>query len=888
MRLTLVTSVASTVIACAGLVGPAQATPYTPLQWQARVDVHSDPAFIGQRKHLSWVRDRNRNFVDDEIERRFKPGDKLDVVLALNDCATPATLEGLSAYGKVAHVGQLVSAVYLQGVRFDDLRALARRAEVAMVEWQAPMVPEIDIAARATQARDSMAFPATPTSAQTLGLTGAGVNIAFIGMGIDDGNAGANNWLALPTRAVAGVDFTDATDPRDGSRNPQDAGWRTFPSGAVLPGHETTMAMFALGREVAAAVGDCRQTGANCRGLAPAAGIVDLRTCTRSGPNNAPVVACDSTLRAEALDWIGANARRLNIRVALLAYSVCGTDDGTSVEAQQVNHLAALGVVPVASVASVGNENAFCRMPADPQATAGTVLVKRPSSAAYALSVTGTNDQGTATRSDDTIWANHLDGPRSDFNLMTPNLLALKPDFSSPATGLNTAVSNGINGTSGAAAIVAGLAALLIERVPTLTPEAVKELLRSSADSSRNSAPFDASTAVWQKDLGWGLVNVSGALALSNSRRTNVKFPSCDSPSTSGNGNPCSLAGGAPFWLNTTDITSANPPQPGVANTVRVMVQNTGSFPARVRVHFGNYPFGTGATQFHDLGTREVDVPPGQSVPVEVPWTPSARDHECIQVSLAYGEDIDFSDNLTQRNFEVKPSLFDVRVENSFGVPARFEVVATTQRKGWACVADQPGFDLDPHGCARKVQVAFEAPAGTKEGDSARCDVAVYATPKGGERTLVGGVSLGTYVPRQCRVSGVIVDEKGRPQRGARVAYQRVTMGGAAQMGKGAGDGEAPRGPRRTASTGSDGTFALTLMPDVVQRLSVNAGAGKGSLLLRPDCGGQGRVVVRREKIELLGIVPRLVRSAPPAGDSSGKPTTLSSAAPQCTAEAGS
>ena len=387
---------------------------------------------------------------------------------------------------------------------------------------------------------------------------------------------------------------------------------------------------------------------------------------------------------------------------------------------------------------------------------------------------------------------------------------------------------------------------------------------------------------------------MSGALALSNSRRTNVKFPTCTTPSTSGNGNPCSLTGGAPFWLNTGDITSATDPQQGVANTVRVVVQNTGSFAARVRVHFGNYPFGTGTSQFHDLGTREVDVPPGQSVQVDVPWTPSAPEHECIQVSLAYGEDVDFSDNLTQRNFAVKPSLFEVRVENSFGVPARFELVTTSNRKGWACVADQPGFDLDPHGCARKARVAFEAPAGTREGDSARCDVAVYATPKGGERTLVGGVSLGTYVPKQCRVSGLIVDDKGRPLRGARVAYQRVALGSAAQMLKGgayggSSSGEEPRGPRRTASTGADGTFAITLTPDVVQRLSVNAGAGagKGSVLMRPSCGGQGRVVVKREQIELLGIVPRLVPAPLPPAGGDGK-TKLSSAAPQCSAEAGS
>ncbi len=872
MRRTVAISLAMVFPALFTLASNVHATPYTPLQWQGRVDVHSDPAFVGQRKHLTWLRDRNRNFIDDEIERRFKPGDRLDVVLALNDCATPSTLEALSAYGAVAHVGQLVSAVHLKGARFDDLRALSRRPEVAMIEWQAPIVPEIDIAARATQARDSAAYPATPTSAQQLGLTGRGVNIAFIGMGIDDGTTAANSWAALPAgRFVAGVDFTDAGDPRDGTRNPSDAGWKVFPSGAVLPGHETTMAMFALGREVPAAAGDCRQPGVGCRGIAPEAGIVDLRTCTRAGANNAPTVSCDPLLTTQALDWIGANSRRLNIRVALLAFSSCGADDGTSVQAQQVNHLAALGVVPVASVASVGNENFNCRMPSDPQAMPGTVLTKRPSSASYALSVTGSNDRGTATRTDDTVWANHLDGPRSDFNLMTPNLLALKPDFGAPATALNTAVSNNINGTSGAAAVVAGLAALLLERVPTLTPESVKELLRSSADASRNGQPFDPTTGAWQPDLGWGLVNVSGALALSSARRTNVKFPSCTTPSTSGNGNPCSLASGVPFWLNTADITSATEPQLGVPNTVRVMVQNTGSFAARVRVHFGNYTFGAGSAQFHDLGTREVDVSPGVSVPVEVPWTPSSPEHECIQVSLAYGEDVDMSDNLTQRNFAVKPSLFEVRVENRFGVPARFELVATSQRKGWACEADQAAFDLDPHACARKVRVAFEAPAGTRKGETGRCDVAVYATPKGGERTLVGGVSVGTYVPRPCRVSAWVVDAKGRPLRGAKITFLRLAPNSQATKQQYAADKRRPRWYPVSTTTGRDGTFVLPLTPDVLQQLTIKASVGGGTLTLRPGCGGMARIVVHAKTIEMLPVIPRLAHPSADGGTSQAK-----------------
>jgi hypothetical protein len=879
--LNLLAGLCLAVAACA----PAGATPYTPLHWQRLVEQHADPVFVGQRKHTTWIRDQNRNFIDDDIERRFKSGDVVDVVLALNACATPALLESLARFGRVRHVGKLVTAVYLDKVKFDDLRRLAQRPEVAMVEWQQRVVPEIDVASRATEARTSPAYQAIEQSAEALGLTGAGVNIAFVGQGIDDGTTATHPWLALPAgRFVAGVDVTDSTDPQDGTRNPSDAGWKLFPSGAVLPGHETTMAMLALGSGVSSATGSCRYSGAgaNCRGIASQAGIVDVRYCSRSGPDTAPVVTCSSSDTAAALDWVGTHARtpQFSIHVAVLAFSVCGADDGTSVLAQQVNHLAAVGVVPVASFPSVGNENAGCRAPGDPQAVPGDHLVKSPAAASYAISVNGSDDKNTVSRADETIWASHLDGPRADFNLISPNLLALKPDITAAATNVSTAVSSGIGGTSPSAAIVGGLAALILQQVPTMTPDDVKELLRSSADSSRNLAPFDPATGVWQTDLGWGLANVGRALALAASRRTNVKFPTCQTPSTAGNGNPCSLSNGDPNWLNTQDITTSTPPQVGVPTTVTAMVRNDGNFPARVRVHFGNYTFGVGAAQFHDLGTQEVLIDPHTSVPVSMPWTPGPVDHECIQVSIAYGEDVDYSDNLTQRNFAVKPSLFDVRVENRYGVPTEFDVVATSRRKGWDCLPKHLSFTLEPFtGCARNVRIGFEAPPGTPQGEEARCDVAVYATPRGGERQLAGGVSLGTYVPRQCRVAGLVIDGKGRPVRGARVDFVRPST----HKEEKTGAETLPPSKQRPVETRTarDGTFVVTLTPDVVQQMSVKAALGAGSVRLRPTCGGLGRIVVHEKGIEMLPVVPRFV-DADGASVAGGSLEWSKAATPSC------
>jgi hypothetical protein len=225
------------------LPGMSFATAYTPLAWQSVVDGHANPAFNGQRKHLSWVRDLNRNFVDDEIEKRFKKGDRLDVIVQLNHCLMPGEIEELvSGRGTVLHVGQLITFVVVTGVLFEDLPGLSERPDVAMIEWRAPDVPEMDTASRAIQARSSSIYPGL--SAEDVGIDGTGINIAVVDGGVDDGNP---NQLSLPqSKFVAGVDATDPMLPADGTHNPVDA-YRA--AGQTTP-HGSLVAAIAMGQRL--------------------------------------------------------------------------------------------------------------------------------------------------------------------------------------------------------------------------------------------------------------------------------------------------------------------------------------------------------------------------------------------------------------------------------------------------------------------------------------------------------------------------------------------------------------------------------------------------------------------------------------------------------------
>jgi hypothetical protein len=172
---TIVTRFIFALIACSFLflISTAEGSKFTPLEWQQPVNKHSFSSFVDQIKHTTWVRDRDRTFVDDEIERRFGPGERVDVIVDLNRCVPPdKILEMLSPYGRVKYIGQTVTFVVLNKVRYEELPKLAALTEVAMVEWQAPLYWSNDVGARSVQSRESSTF--SPSTAEDAGFDGTG------------------------------------------------------------------------------------------------------------------------------------------------------------------------------------------------------------------------------------------------------------------------------------------------------------------------------------------------------------------------------------------------------------------------------------------------------------------------------------------------------------------------------------------------------------------------------------------------------------------------------------------------------------------------------------------------------------------------------------------
>jgi hypothetical protein len=158
-------------------------------------------------------------------------------------------------------------------------------------------------------------------------------------------------------------------------------------------------------------------------------------------------------------------------------------------------------------------------------------------------------------------------------------------------------------------------------------------------------------------------------------------------------------------------------------------------------------------------------------------WTPSASDHQCVQVSIDYGPDTNFGNNITQRNLSVLPSAFNMpfnmRVENPFAMPAAFRIEPKSLREGWdcRCAVQDREFELHPYrDPPRIIQITFDPPKDAKPGERADCDVSVYAKQKGKDKEeLIGGVTVQTFVPKPCRMVGWIKDQWGKAIPGANV-----------------------------------------------------------------------------------------------------------------------
>jgi subtilase family protein len=304
------------------------------------------------------------------------------------------------------------------------------------------------------------------------GITGEGVDVALIDSGVVPVNG-----LRTRGKVINGPDLSFESQSED---------LRYLDT----YGHGTHMAGIIAGR------GDqATATGAYTHhdyfvGVAPDARIVNVKVAESSG-------ATDVSQVIAAIDWVVQNraANGLNIRVLNISFGTDSTQPYTDDPLAYAAEVAwRKGIVVVVAAGNGGSTGSS---------------LSDPASDPYLLSVGADDPHGTANVDDDTIpaWSSRGDGQRNP-SLVAPgrSIVSLRDpgsniDVNHPEGRVNASLFRG-SGTSQAAAVVSGAAALLLEQRPELTPDQVKDLLTSTA------TPIPGADETAQ---GAGLINLKAA-----------------------------------------------------------------------------------------------------------------------------------------------------------------------------------------------------------------------------------------------------------------------------------------------------------------------------------------------------------------------------------------
>ena len=401
--------------------------------------------------------------------------DQLSVIVRESDGAGNAPERAVAAFGGT--VGRELDILggftaQVPADRLDALRAVPGVSEVTKDAGLALQSTDVESQVDQTGSLYTLANKVTGASSMwDAGYTGKGVDVAVIDSGVVpvDGLGGKTN-----SKVVYGPDLTL-------ENNGPTKNLDTY-------GHGTAMSSIIAGRDDAAGTYSGNDT--DFVGMAPDSRIVSIKVADAKGQT-------DVSQAIAAIDWVVQNRNKngLNIRVLNMSFGTDGVQDylldPLAYAAEQAWHK---GIVVVVAV---GNEGF------------GTGKVNNPAYDPYLIAVGSNNANGTATTADDVVsdFSNDGDGTRNP-DVVAPgdHVVGLRAagsylDTTYPAARIGDRLFRG-SGTSQAAAVVSGAAALLIQQRPNATPDQIKALLTGTA------SPVPGATAAQQ---GSGMIDLAKA-----------------------------------------------------------------------------------------------------------------------------------------------------------------------------------------------------------------------------------------------------------------------------------------------------------------------------------------------------------------------------------------
>jgi len=307
--------------------------------------------------------------------------------------------------------------------------------------------------------------------AHNLGFDGAGVGVAVIDSGVNQ-VADLGVLGSKASRVVYSQNFDTSTSTT-----------------GDLYGHGTHVAGIIAGNGSNSTCSNCDVT---FRGIAPSASIINLRVLDQNGS------ATDSAVIAGIQQAIALKSQ-YNIRVINLSLGR-GVFESYTLDpiCQAVEQAWNAGIVVVVAAGNYGRDNSNNNY--------GYGTITSPGNDPYVITVGAMKTMGTPDRSDDLIATYSSKGPTMLDHVVKPDLVApgnliaselastsdslysLYPqnlipisDYTISNNGNSSSTYYRLSGTSMAAPMVSGAAALLLQQNPLLTPDQIKARLMKTA-----------------------------------------------------------------------------------------------------------------------------------------------------------------------------------------------------------------------------------------------------------------------------------------------------------------------------------------------------------------------------------------------------------------------